>query len=331
MKGSPVRVRASAWGFRPLQGLPAVSPTLGDRLASVTAELLDLSPSSVDRFLTSTIAAEGFAEQLSDRADIPLAQASVVVGDLASEARLACRMLTTLQPTRDLRILEVGAGAGVVAAFLQQQRADLVAIEPLVEGFESFTVVRRLLAERVSVPAIEPLAAEQLEPGVHGQFDLIFSVNVLEHMQPLAPNLDALASVLAPGGRMIHTCPNYRVPYEPHYRIPLIPGWPALTGLIARRARREPTWESLNWITAGDVKRAARRHAFSARFQPGELAVAVDRLRGDDAFARRQRGLVTITAGVLDKLGLLAVVGRIPPSFSTPMTFTLIRPSRGST
>ena len=178
----------------------------------MTAELLDLSPASIDRFLTNTIAGEGFAEQLADSADIPLAQASVVVNDLASEARLACRMLSTLRPREDQRILEVGAGAGVAATFLQQQGADLVAIEPLVDGFETFAAVRRLLAERVSVPPIEPLAAEQLTPAVQGRFAVVFSVNVLEHMRPLGPNLEALASVLAPGGRMIHTCPNYRVP-----------------------------------------------------------------------------------------------------------------------
>jgi SAM-dependent methyltransferase len=297
----------------------------------VTPEPLDLSQSSVDGFLNRTIAAEGFAEKLADRADIPLGQARVVLADLASEARLACRMLATLQPTQDLRILEVGAGAGVAATFLQQQGADVVAIEPLAEGFESFAAVRWLLAEQVRVPPIEPLAAEQLQPGLHGEFALIFSVNVLEHMRPLGANLEALASVLGPGGRMIHTCPNYRVPYEPHYRIPLVPGWPALTGLIARRARHEPTWDSLNWITAGDVKRFARRHAFSARFQPGELAAAVERLRNDNAFARRQRGLVAVAAPILDRLGLLGVLGRLPPSFSTPMTFTLTRPGWGAT
>jgi hypothetical protein len=145
-------------------------------------------------------------------------------------------------------------------------------------------------------------------------------------MQPLGRNLGAIGAVLAPGGRMIHTCPNYRVPYEPHYRIPLVPGRPALTAHLARRASRDPAWETLNWITAGDVERIARRHGLSVSFHAGELQAALALLRTDEAFAQRQRGLVTVVAGVLDRLGLLGLMGRLPASFATPMTYTLTRP-----
>jgi 2-polyprenyl-3-methyl-5-hydroxy-6-metoxy-1,4-benzoquinol methylase len=268
---------------------------------------LDLSPARIDAFLAATI---------EDAGDDLLA-------DLASEARLACRLLATLKPTRAARMLEVGAGAGVVAAFLFEQGADLLAIEPAASGFERFEPVRVLLAERAPMPMIEPLTADQLDPATHGLYDVIFSVNVLEHMQPLEPNLDALAAVLAPGGRMIHTCPNYRVPYEPHFRIPLVPGRPALTRLVARRASRDPIWKSLNWIGAGDIVRFADRHGLELRFLPGQLAAALHRLRYDEAFARRQHGPIVTVLRLADASGLARLLARLPPAWMTPMTFVV--------
>ena len=76
-------------------------------------------------------------------------------------ARLSSALRTRADPAT--RILEVGAGAGVVAGFLSQQGADLLAIEPAATGFEHLGAVRALLAERVPMPPIEPLAADQLD------------------------------------------------------------------------------------------------------------------------------------------------------------------------
>ncbi|HLT11318.1 MAG TPA: methyltransferase domain-containing protein [Micromonosporaceae bacterium] len=289
---------------------------------------LDISTASLDRFLAGNLEDPAFAGAVADRAGLSEPDAADLLSDLASEARLACRMLAEVRPVREDRILEVGAGAGVLAAFLHERGANLLAIEPIVDGYESFMAVRSLLSERASLPVIEPLRAEQLSPTEHGQFDLIFSVNVLEHMRPLEPNLDALAAVLAPGGRMVHTCPNYRVPYEPHYRIALVPGRPALTRHIARRAAREPVWDSLNWIAAGDVERFADRHGLRLEFRQGQLASALQRLRHDPAFARRQRGPVVGALRVLDKVGVTGLLGRIPATWMTPMTFTITRPGR---
>jgi 2-polyprenyl-3-methyl-5-hydroxy-6-metoxy-1,4-benzoquinol methylase len=293
------------------------------------ADTLDLAPQTIDAFLAKTVDDADFAATVAERAGLTAAATAELLGNLASEARLACRLLTTVEPRRATRVLEVGAGAGVVAAFLHGQGANLVAIEPIVGGFEAFMAVRSLLAERVAMPAIEPLAAEQLRPAEHGPFDLIFSVNVLEHMQPLHRNLDALGAVLAPGGLMVHTCANYRVPYEPHYGMPLVPVWPGLTGRLARRAGREPLWKSLNWITAGDVRRFARRHGLSVRFRPGELAEALRRLRYDPEFARRQQGPVITAVRLLDRVGVAGLLNRMPAAWLTPMTFTITKPTDG--
>ena len=280
----------------------------------------------IDGFLAETILAEGFAWELAARAGLDATSAVAFVDDLASEARLAWRLLEPLAPIRAGRVLEVGAGAGVVAAFLHRQGVELLAIEPYVGGFELHDATRALLAERSLLPPIKAIAAAQLDPAQHGRFNLVFSINVVEHMRPLERNLDAVAGVLAAGGRMLHTCPNYRVPYEPHYRIPLVPVWPALTRLVARRASREPAWRSLNWITAGDVRRYARTHGLELEFRQDAFTASLARLGYDPAFARRQRGPITTALKFFDAIGLARQLARLPPTWLTPMTFVLTKP-----
>jgi len=294
---------------------------------TVQSTFLDLSTEAIDSFLSKTILGESFGVELADRVALDPISGADFLSDLASEARLACRILAELGPTGEMRMLEVGAGAGVVAAFLNGQGANLVAIEPTVGGFELFDAAHALLAGRVVAPAIEPIAADQLDPAEHGPFDLIFSINVIEHMRPLAPNLDALAAVLAPGGRMIHTCPNYRVPYEPHFQIVLVPGRPALTRFLARHTSRDRVWGSLNWVTAGDVMRFASRHQLVLEFRRNALASTLERLRSDDAFSRRQQGLVARGLGWLDAMGVAHVFNLIPPEWMTPMTFVISKPA----
>ncbi len=281
-------------------------------------------------FLARTVEDAAFAAEVARRAKLSPDAAVDLLHDLASEARLGCRLLADLRLRRPDRVLEVGAGAGVLAAFLHQQGVHLCAIEPLVAGFETFMPVRALLAEMDTLPVIEPLAAEQLSPDKHGRFDVVLSVNVLEHMRPLDRNLDAMVGVLAPGGRMLHTCPNYRIPYEPHYRIGLVPGRPHWTRHLARRAAGQPLWESLNWITAGDVRRLADRHGLRVDFRPGELARALDRLRHDRAFARRQRGPLVGALRLADRVGLARPLGWISAAWMTPMTFTISRPGQST-
>ena len=289
------------------------------------ADPLDLSMASLDEFLATSVEDPSFATDVAEMTGMTEVAATDLINDLASEARLACRLLAGLRPQCGDRILEVGAGAGIVAAFLLRQGATVFAIEPIVGGFEAFLSVRSLLAKQAAMPVIEPLCAEQLSPGEHGRFDLIVSVNVLEHMHPLHRNLDAMATVLAPGGRMVHTCPNYRIPYEPHYRLPLVPVRPALTRHIARKASGQPLWASLNWITARDIRRFADRHGLVVEFSEGELAKSLQRLRQDTAFARRQRGPVVGAVRLLDRVGVAGLLARIPATMMTPMTFTISR------
>jgi hypothetical protein len=135
-----------------------------------------------------------------------------------------------------------------------------------------------------------------------------------------------MASVLAPGGIMLHTCPNYRVPYEPHYGVPLVPFRPQATATLRPRLKDDPLWQSLNFVTAGDLRRFARRHGLAVEFQRGVLADVIARLATDEAFARRQ-GWAGRAARGLARAKVLGLVNRIPPTWLTPMVAVFARPA----
>lgn len=223
------------------------------------------------------------------------------------------------------RVLEVGAGLGLVSMVLRGLGAEMTAIEPGAGGFDLNARLGTCVRDWLAIEGFEvlDLAAERLQPQEHGAFDLIFSVNVLEHIPELEDAVAGMCRVLRPDGMMRHTCPNYTVPYEPHFGAPLIPFFPQLTVYLLPRARGTEVWESLNFVTLQRIKRALRANGLDCRFEPGTMYQAFQRLDGDPTFRERQgqHRAVALSQALLRRLGLLGLLARLPPALATPMTF----------
>ncbi len=96
------------------------------------------------------------------------------------------------------RVLDVGCGGGILAEALAAEGADVTAIDPS----EKSLGAAREHAQRAGL-AIDYRrgTAEDLSgAGLEGTFDLVFAVDVLEHVDDLDRTLGAIAGVLAPGG-----------------------------------------------------------------------------------------------------------------------------------
>lgn len=255
-------------------------------------------------------------------------EAEKLLATYVNEARVGFDLVAPLiRPS--MRILEVGCGIGALARFLLDQGFDVVAIEPGSSGFGFMPAIGRAILD--FSPAREErwlaIGAEALRPELHGTFDLIYSVNVLEHIPDLDGSLRGMAGVLRSGGRMVHLCPNYFVPYEPHFGIPLLPVRPGLTRhLFPATLNRFPgLWEELNFITGPRLSSLARRNGLAVTFDHGVLSKHLGRFESDPVFKARQGILARSLSTMIRTFGLKHILDVIPGAYLTPMVARMER------
>lgn len=98
------------------------------------------------------------------------------------------------------RALDVGCGGGILAESLAREGAVVTGVDP---SERSLAVAREHAARAgLSIDYRRGIAEELLGAGLEGTFDLVFAVDVLEHVDRLERALTAIATVLAPGGRL---------------------------------------------------------------------------------------------------------------------------------
>lgn len=221
--------------------------------------------------------------------------------------------------------MEIGSGAGLVVAAAAEAGVDICGVEPVGLGFDAVRVIGDDVLRRlgVTVPVV-PSRVEDLATADVGQFDIIVSTYVLEHLVEPATALAVMAHHLRPGGVMVHLTPNYSVPYEPHFGLPYLWWAPALTRRIARRAiARDPDlWESITPVRWRSLRAVARRLGLTAALDRGVMAETLRRLTDDPGFAARHRRLAAHPRAVRAAAG---VVARLPPRWGTPMRVVMRR------
>jgi SAM-dependent methyltransferase len=285
-------------------------------------------------------ASAAFRHELTERAQQRLTECAPDRADLSellrtylNEIPVALELLSEVIGDTNRRILEVGSGTGAVALCLAELGYDITGIEPGGPGFEDLVVLQGVVCAAASDlrgdssyqsgVTILQLGVDDLDPEVHGRFDVVFSANVLEHVPDPVSALELMQSVLAEGGVQRHVSPNYAFPYEPHFSVPLLPIVPFLTtALLSPRITETGLWKSLNFVTARQVQHWARSAGVEVRFDCGVLAEAVERFLADEVFAERHAGLSGVVR-VLQRLGAVPLLRRLPVGLVSPMRFTI--------
>lgn len=283
-----------------------------------------------------------FIERINSSPDVKVAleahfpdpsTSAVRLAEYANEAQVGLALVAPLLRP-GMRVLEIGSGIGVLARFLTERGVDIVGIEPGTQGFDFIALGRDaigLMQPAMKDDYILKIGAEALDPDKHGYFDLIYSTNVLEHIPDLDAAFAGMASVMATGGQMVHACPNYFIPYEPHFGIPLIPFFPHATHKLfpLKIATLPGIWEDFNFVTARRVKRLSRRLGLQVSFDRGVLGQTLQRLQFDDMFRRRHGclGALLQLNAVQSTLG--GIVDRLPGEILTPMVMRMTRSAEG--
>ncbi|WP_161539640.1 class I SAM-dependent methyltransferase [Paramagnetospirillum kuznetsovii] len=274
--------------------------------------------------LARAVRAHDLQERLARRLNRPIAQVAALLESKLRQVPVTLELLADIDLVGK-RLLEIGAGPGLASIFLKANGYDITAIEPALSGFDEYAVYHEELIRTLGHDDLTLLVigAEELDSAIHGLFDVIFSHNVLEHVPQLDEAFAAMCGVLKPGGVMVHMCVNYNFPYEPHFSIPLIPGWPKLTEIVLpRRIRDSQLWQCLNFIDAGQVRALCKRNGLQVGFAPGLLHAQLVRIQEDPTFGARHHGaLLKIISRMLRLTGLFEMLRHLPPVAVSPMRF----------
>ena len=232
-------------------------------------------------------------------------------------------------------ILEVGAGLMLLSCQLAAEGFKVAALEPVAEGFSSFSELQKLVLayaeKRRIAPEVLAIPVEQLDQ--QSRFDFAYSINVMEHVGNFAVALEKVGRAIRPGAEYRFICANYLFPYEPHFNIPIVFS-KALTEKLFRRRIYGNTrvgdaagvWKSLNWITVPKVVRAVRNLSeVSVSFDRSMLEAVLLRTVDDREFSERRSPLVRGLVRGAVNLGLHRLGKWIPPVIQPVMDCSLKR------
>ncbi len=152
------------------------------------------------------------------------------------------------------KILEVGSSYGNLIVFARQQGYDWQGMEP---DEEAFAVSKELLKlNNISEEYVTHGFGEKL-PYKDESFDIVFSQQVLEHVNDPEAVIKEAFRVLKPGGHFHFCFPNFRTFFEMHYGLfwfPYFPKWAAK--IWVRLWGRDPSYvDTLQFLTPTKVKR----------------------------------------------------------------------------
>lgn len=167
-------------------------------------------------------------------------------------------------PEKRINVLSAGCGVGnFLMSFM-----ELTGIEADLYGVDiSFDAVR--LAERKSRLATNDknfrsdfqAGSVQDLPFKNNFFDIVHSQDVLEHLPDPEKAVAEMVRVTRKGGWIFVHVPDYRLPYEPHYKISVFPNnRERLRKLLEFKKRPTKFLEELNFINPAKVEGMFRKN-----------------------------------------------------------------------
>ena len=156
------------------------------------------------------------------------------------------------------KMLEIGSGLGMFLCICCKLGIDCWVLEPSFGSYSGQVAGASNLLSCNGIPGyrIVNASAEQM-PFADDEFDLVVSLDVLEHVaNPLAVLKESLR-VMKPGGYLYCVIPNYLWFWEWHYGIPWLPCLPKCAAkLWVRFFGRNPDFlNELTFVTPWKLKR----------------------------------------------------------------------------
>ena len=218
------------------------------------------------------------------------------------------------------KVLEIGCGSGILLSLLVENFKNLnfEGIEPFNDGFSSLETFNKIIKN--SGISIINKSYEEFE--TNSKYNLIFCVNVFEHLKDWQYFLEKTRNLLEKNGKLIILCPNYGFPYESHFRIPIIFNKKTTQYVFQNYIKKfekinnfQGLWKSLNFIKKKDILNFLNSKKSFKSFRVKDDLSIIDfmiiRILKDKEFRKRQR-IIGIFGLILYKLGILKFLKFFP-------------------
>jgi len=213
--------------------------------------------------------------------------------------------------------LEIGCGSGILLSMLSHRFDTLTfnGIEPFGGSFSPLRELGKIV--KLSEILIKNKTYEQFNPTI--KFDLIYCVNVFEHVHDWRDFLLKVSKWITQKGKIVILCPNYGFPYESHFRIPILFN-KSITYRIFKKFiinfeqknNQVGVWESLNFVRKSEILYFLKSQSKLRLID--DLSIMndiVERVSKDKEFRGRQN-IISMIALISKKFGLLGLLKLFP-------------------
>jgi len=170
-------------------------------------------------------------------------------------ARLASHESLLRRRFENGRALIVGLGTGGIAICLHALGNEVHGIEP--DGAALQIAWEKMIFVGGEKTRFLPALAEAV-PYQSNLFDYVFCFAVLEHVRDVKSSLHEMVRVLKPSGVLILNAPEYRFPYEGHYKVPLLlkplPRWVSAAILQIAGKPARPLLSEITYVTSKQIQ-----------------------------------------------------------------------------
>ena len=213
--------------------------------------------------------------------------------------------------------MEIGCGSGILLSMLSHRFDTLTfnGIEPFGGSFSPLRELGKIV--KLSEILIKNKTYEQFNPTI--KFDLIYCVNVFEHVHDWRDFLLKVSKWITQKGKIVILCPNYGFPYESHFRIPILFN-KSITYRIFKKFiinfeqknNQVGVWESLNFVRKSEILYFLKSQSKLRLID--DLSIMndiVERVSKDKEFRGRQN-IISMIALISKKFGLLGLLKLFP-------------------
>ena len=194
-------------------------------------------------------------------------------------------------------LIEVGSGIGLLSLHLASLGFEVTAFEPQSSGFNQMNEMRSLISENwiPPVPKVDfREAILEQESKLEKLADYIFAINVIEHVHDYEDLIAQAIKAKTQNATFRIICPNYSIPYEPHFNIPIVFN-KAITKLIfgnkirnSKIPNSEEFWDDLSWPTQRGLRRLLKTYGWSVEFSHDATCEYLNRALTDFDFIARK-------------------------------------------